>query len=46
MPKGNFWVNMRETVCMISTGNAISSEWKDHLVREEQWFGASGVSVV
>ena len=22
------------------------SEWKDHLVREERWFGTSGVSVV
>ena len=46
MPKGNFWINMRETVCVISTRNARQSARKDHLVREEQWFGASGVPVV
>ena len=31
---------------MISTGNVIRSERKDSLVREEQEFGATGLSVV
>ena len=31
---------------MISTGNVEKSERKDHLVREERWIVASGLSVV
>ena len=37
---------VRETVCMISTGHALSSEGKDAIVREELVLDATGLPVV